>query len=178
MFSFAGSICLLVLMGVVLAIKRGLKHDIFWTHLNFFFFFWVTLVRFINIKSVNNNKMFFFHQRGENLQLMNATLDVYIRIFSSILQNQNQQQHHGTGSSALLGQLPDGRRSEVEAALMKLQQKMENLKNHMNPRIHNRDEVLNRLNKIRVDDPMVQKKALAEFAEVFQTASVIGSRMC
>ncbi|XP_035814448.1 interferon gamma 1 [Amphiprion ocellaris] len=188
MFSFAGSVCLLVLMGVVLAsagpvqyisdeVKRtqeliagelGLTKASIGSNPLF-----SSVMRSINTSC----------QRGENLQLMNATLDVYTRIFSSILQNQ-QQQHRGAGTgtgtraSALLDQLPDGRRSEVEEALMKLQQKMENLKNHMNPRNHNRDDVLNKLNKIRVDDPTVQKKALAEFTEVFQTASVIGSRMC
>lgn len=79
---------------------------------------------------------------------MNATLDVYAHIFSSILHRQ-----HPDNIPALLDQLPERSRPQAESALRELQQNMENLKKHLShPHCanHNYVDVLSELNKIKV----------------------------
>uniref|UniRef100_A0A3B5B7X3 Interleukin-5 n=1 Tax=Stegastes partitus TaxID=144197 RepID=A0A3B5B7X3_9TELE len=187
MFSSSGSMCLLVLLGVALAascpvqyVSDNLKkiHGLVADELALRGPDVGARPLFSRvIKSINTSC-----QRVENLQLVNATLDVYMRIFSSILQQdgQQQQQHHAGRTGTLLEQLPDSQRSKVESAVTKMQQKMEAVKNHLRPQNHNRDDVFQELSEInkKVDEPTVQKKALAEFIEVFQMASVIGSHHC
>ncbi|XP_036977758.1 interferon gamma 1-like [Acanthopagrus latus] len=112
-------------------------------------------------------------QGREELRLMNVTLDVYMRIFSNILHHQ-----HKPGTLALLDQVSDSQRSKVKEDLKELRGKMEALKRHLNHPSHDREDVVNKLNKIKVDDPLVQKKALAQFKEVFQAASVVVDRRC
>ncbi|XP_071397317.1 interferon gamma 1-like [Centroberyx affinis] len=118
-------------------------------------------------------------QRREQVLVINATLDVYLRIFSSVLQqNQNQNQIPGQ-NPVLLDQLPAESRSQVLSALVDLQQKMMKLKKHLNlEREDTLKSVLSTLDKMDVDDLIVQKKALAEFTLVYQAASVIGSKHC
>ncbi|KAF3705318.1 hypothetical protein EXN66_Car021009 [Channa argus] len=120
-------------------------------------------------------------QKKEQVQLMNLTLDIYAHIFSSILQHNHQQPNDNNGSPALLEQLSEHSRPQVELDLTKLQQKMENLRKRLNKMHHqqpNHEDVLSQLQKIKVDDPLDQKKALAEFNEVYQAACVITSHRC
>nr|QYW22334.1 interferon gamma-related protein [Channa argus] len=120
-------------------------------------------------------------QKKEQVQLMNLTLDIYAHIFSSILQHNHQQPNDNNGSPALLEQLSEHSRPQVELDLTKLQQKMENLRKRLNQLHHqqpNHEDVLSQLQKIKVDDPLDQKKALAEFNEVYQAACVITSHRC
>uniref|UniRef100_A0A671VQY0 Uncharacterized protein n=1 Tax=Sparus aurata TaxID=8175 RepID=A0A671VQY0_SPAAU len=117
--------------------------------------------------------MVFFLLICVQLKLMNVTLDIYMRIFSSILHHQ-----HKTGTPALLDQVPDSERSKVKEDLKVIRGKMEALKRHLNHPSHDREDVISKLNMIKVDDPLVQKKALAEFKEVYQAASVVAGRRC
>lgn len=50
----------------------------------------------------------------------------------------------------LLDQVSDSKRSEVESALKNLQDKMEELKNRLTHVNHNKEEILYRLNQIKV----------------------------
>ncbi|XP_070710279.1 interferon gamma 1-like [Pempheris klunzingeri] len=174
----SGSMCLLVLLGVVLTsggpihcVSDSLKkaHESIADVLKLTkpeisgYPLFGSVIRSINASC----------QRKEEIQLMNATLDIYMRIFSSILQHDH--------SAALLDKLSASARPQVESALTELQQEMEKLKRHLghlNHLNHEREDVLSELNKIKVDDPLVQKKALAQFNEIYQVASVIGSRRC
>lgn len=81
---------------------------------------------------------------------MNVTLDVYMRIFSSILQHNHNQGHDKTGT--LLDQVPESKRSEVKENLRMLQQEMETLKSNLSHLNHNREDVISKLNKIKVRD--------------------------
>ncbi|XP_078138314.1 interferon gamma [Centroberyx gerrardi] len=120
-------------------------------------------------------------QRREQVLVINATLDVYLRMFSNVLQqNQNQNQIPGQNHGpVLLDQLPGESRSQVLSALADLQQRMMKLKKHLNlEREDTLRSALSTLDKIDVDDLIVQKKALAEFNLVYQAASVIGSKHC
>ncbi|XP_061571099.1 interferon gamma 1-like [Cololabis saira] len=179
MYSCRGSVCLLVLLGAVLAsggpiqyISENIKHaqESIADELGLKMpeIASEPVFTFI-IKSVNTTCW-----RRDDIQLMNATLDVYKRIFSSIL-HEHSNHHSKTQSSGLLDHLSEVKRSNISKHLRKLQQKMEDLKNHLNSLNSNKDRELRKLEAIKVDDPMVQKKAMAEFLEVFQTASVIGS---
>ncbi|XP_072233550.1 interferon gamma 1 [Leuresthes tenuis] len=125
------------------------------------------------IASINNSC-----QRQTDMQLVNATLDVYMRIFSSILLHSHHKHHGTTHTSGLLNRLSTPKRSEVTSALKELQKLMENLRNYLNRQNNDTEDVLSKLNKIKVDDPMVQRKALAEFMEVYQAASVISTSSC
>ncbi|KAM7367375.1 hypothetical protein PAMP_015280 [Pampus punctatissimus] len=122
------------------------------------------------IRSINTSC-----QRKEDVLLMNATLDVYMRIFSSILQRSHNQRHEKTNTPALLDQLSDARRAQVTSALVEFQQKMGKLKRRLSHLGRNKEDVISKLNNIKVDDPVDQRKALAEFKEIYQAASVIGS---
>lgn len=86
-----------------------------------------------------------FPQRGDDVHLMNATLDIYTQIFSSIL--------HHSNHSGLLDHLSDSKRTEVHADLTKLQKKMRELKScrsqqfHLN---HSTETALKELSRIQV----------------------------
>nr|AHZ62713.1 interferon-gamma 1 [Tetraodon nigroviridis] len=109
-------------------------------------------------------------QRRDDVQMMSTTLDVYDRIFSSIQKQKEQQDQADT----LLSQVPPSQRSEVESALQHLQQRMKTLKGKLKQMNEKREEELDRLKTIEVDDVLVQKKALAQFKAVYQAASLIG----
>ncbi|KAL3048647.1 hypothetical protein OYC64_007240 [Pagothenia borchgrevinki] len=98
------------------------------------------------------------------VNLMNATLEVYRRIFSSILRPDNQ---------GLLENLSKTDREKVKEEVHNLKQKIEHLTRDLGHVNHNKENILSKLQKIQVDDPLVQKKALAEFQEVFQAANVM-----
>ncbi|XP_078099157.1 uncharacterized protein LOC144512342 [Sander vitreus] len=177
MFSCCGSLCLLVVLGVALAsgspvhfVDGNLKQ----THES------IADVLKLKEHDVGRNPLFSSVINSMNtscqtkVHLMNVTLNIYTQIFSSILQ---PGKHHGlTQTSGLLTQLSVGERSNVESRLTELQQKMEKLKGHLNEVYHDRESVLAKLNSIEVSDTLVQKKALAQYREVYQAASVIGSR--
>ncbi|XP_067437678.1 myosin-9-like [Thunnus thynnus] len=178
-----GSVCLLVVLGVVVAsgnplqyVSENLKKD----HES------IADVLKLKETEIGSNPLFssvidsIKSQRKQEVLLMNATLDVYTRIFSSILQH-NHNQHH---ESPLLHDLSDAEiKKNAVSALEKLQQKLQEKRNdlksclsHLGHLSHNREDVFNKLNKIKVDDPKDQKKALAEFLEIYQAASVIHSK--
>uniref|UniRef100_A0A8C5D2H3 Uncharacterized protein n=2 Tax=Gouania willdenowi TaxID=441366 RepID=A0A8C5D2H3_GOUWI len=69
-------------------------------------------------------------QTSEDLELINATMDVYARIFSSVL-HQNQSHHHLQGAPSLLSHVSDAQRSNVVSELTSLQQVMENLRSRL-----------------------------------------------
>lgn len=79
---------------------------------------------------------------------MNVTLDIYMRIFSSILQHGQGQDEAGP----LLGQVPDLRRSEVEEKLQKLQHSMGLLKRNLSHLNQDKEDLIGKLNKIKVRD--------------------------
>lgn len=85
-------------------------------------------------------------QRKADIQLMNATLDVYTRMLSSIL----QQHHGGPEASRLLDTVPSQNRSKVEEAVRNLQQEMKELQRNLNQEHHSREEMMLELSKIRV----------------------------
>lgn len=76
---------------------------------------------------------------------MNVTLGIYMQIFSSILEHD-----HKTGSPALLDQLPSSERPQVEQGLKELQRDMETLKGNLGHPNHDKEDVLSKLNKIKV----------------------------
>ncbi|KAJ4924511.1 hypothetical protein JOQ06_003467 [Pogonophryne albipinna] len=98
------------------------------------------------------------------VNLINATLEVYSRIFSSILRQDNQ---------GLLENLSETDRKKVTKKVEDFEKKIERLMNKLGHVNHDKENILSKLQKIQVDDPLVQKKALAEFKEVFQAANVI-----
>ncbi|XP_029681414.1 uncharacterized protein [Takifugu rubripes] len=165
------TICLLVLLGAVMTlgapcqyISKNLKqnHDSVARGLK------LTQVDLITDPLfISNNSC----QRYNDVRLMSATLEVYAHIFSSILQ-QNQQPDQ---TDTLLDQVPESQRSSLEDKLRALQQMMEHLKRHLRQVNQEREEVMVKLKAIKVDDIMVQRRALAEFKEIFQAASLIGS---
>ncbi|XP_076578805.1 uncharacterized protein LOC143315166 [Chaetodon auriga] len=182
MSSFRGSVCLLVLLGAVFAsgspaqyVPEKLKQ----THKSIADVLGLTQPNIVVnplfgsvIRSINTSS-----QRKE-VQLMNVTLDIYMQIFSSILQHNRSQQHDNNGTPTLLSHLTDTQRSKVESALKILQQKIEVLKRRLSQQTNDREDVISELSKIEVDDPEAQKKALAQFLEIYQEASVICSRTC
>ncbi|KAL7370655.1 hypothetical protein ABVT39_006892 [Epinephelus coioides] len=120
------------------------------------------------IKSINTSCQ-------RKVHLMNVTLDVYTRIFTSILQH---NQHQDKTRTHLLDQLSDQESSQVVSVVTELQKNIQELKKHLSHVSHERQDLLSKLNTIDVDDPVVQRKALAEFKEVYQAASVIGHPSC
>lgn len=80
------------------------------------------------------------------MQLINTTLDVYVRIFSSIL-----QQDHNKGRP-LLDQVPESERPEVRARLQELGQMMDSLKRNLSHLNEDREDIISKLNKIKVSD--------------------------
>ncbi|XP_032445782.1 interferon gamma 1-like [Xiphophorus hellerii] len=103
-------------------------------------------------------------QRKEDMQLMNATLDVYLRVFSHV------RYHHG---NHLLDRLSEPKRTEVIKHLAKLENKAKELKSRLICQNQNIEDALSELERIKVDDPMVQKKALAQFLQIYQAASAV-----
>ncbi|XP_040008593.1 interferon gamma 1 [Xiphias gladius] len=178
MSSCCGSVCLLVLLGVALACGSPLHLPEDLIHLQ------ESIADLLALKEPEIGSKPLFSsviksvdtscQRKEDILLMNATLDVYMHIFSSILQH-GHRHHDGTVTSALLKNLPGSERSRVNSALTKLQQKMGELRRRLGQPNHNKQDMLSELNKIKVDDPIDQRKALAEFQQVYRTASLIGS---
>ncbi|XP_029131411.1 interferon gamma 1 [Labrus bergylta] len=174
MSSCCGSVCLLVLLGVVLAIGSPLhsnSEELKDHH--------ESIANILNLKrpEISTRPLFnsVIHsintscQRKEELQLMNATLDVYMRIFSSVLKHSNNPQ-----TPTLLDQFP-----QAESDLKNLQEKTEKMKtrlDNLSQLNHNKEDVLCKLNSIKVDDHEVQKRALAQFREVYRAASVIDRR--
>ncbi|XP_040886325.1 interferon gamma 1-like [Toxotes jaculatrix] len=177
MSSSCGSVCLLVLMGVVLALGSPLHEN---------------LMQVLDsiadplklkepeigskplfssiIKSINTSC-----QRKEDIQVMNATLDVYMHIFSSLLQH-NHHQHHGrTLSSPVLDQLSNSDREKVKLDLRNLQHKMEEMRKHLGQLNQDKADMLSELDKIKVDDPIDQRKALAEFRQVYHAVELLVS---
>ncbi|XP_041820257.1 interferon gamma 1-like [Chelmon rostratus] len=177
MSSFRGSVCLLVLLGAVFASgspAQFIPDQLKQTHKSIADVLELTRSDIVVnplfssvIRSINTSL-----QRKE-AQLMNVTLDVYMQIFSSIL----QQHHDNTGTPTLLSHLTEAERSKVESALKFFQQKIKVLKRRLSQQANDREDVISELNKIQVDDPEAQRKALAQFLEIYQEASVICSRM-
>nr|QDO15116.1 interferon gamma 1-like protein [Siniperca chuatsi] len=181
MSSYCGSVCLLVLLGAVLAFGSPvhfISENLRRTHGSIADVLKLTKPAIGRdplfssvIRSINTSC-----QRKEELQLMNVTLDIYTRIFSSILQH--NQHHDNALTPALLANLPAAEMAHVESNLSKLKQEMETLKSKLGHLKHDKEDVLSKLSKIDVDDPEVQKKALAQYKEIYQAASVIATRRC
>lgn len=72
------------------------------------------------------------------VQLMNVTLDVYTRIFSSILQRE---------SGTILHEVPESQRPGVVAKLQELQRMMEQLRGGL---YHETEDTIGYLNRIKV----------------------------
>ncbi|KAK5849410.1 hypothetical protein PBY51_009055 [Eleginops maclovinus] len=96
---------------------------------------------------------------------MNATLDVYRQIFSSILSDNH--------SSSLLKLLNTTTRKSVRSDVEKLQGRITTLTEKFGPENNNSKDILSKLKEIKVGNHLVQRKALAEFLEVDHAADVI-----
>lgn len=96
---------------------------------------------------------FFFSspQRKEEALVMNAIMDVYMRIFTNILQHNHNQHHEKGNTPALLDKLSNTKRAEVVSALEKLKQEMEKLR-HLSHLGRDKDDVFSVLKKIKVMD--------------------------
>lgn len=79
---------------------------------------------------------------------MNVTLDVYTRIFSSILQHE---------SGSILHEVPESQRHDVEAKLLELQRMMERLRRGL---YHETEDTMGYLNKIKVPGEVCFSKPL------------------
>ncbi|XP_077357489.1 uncharacterized protein LOC144004268 isoform X2 [Festucalex cinctus] len=108
-------------------------------------------------------------QNGEAVALTKSALDVYMRVLDSILSN-----------AALLADVPDdGRRERLRRNVGQLTKKLRHLSAVLaRPRCTDAAKVLQKLTqlKVQVDDVMFQKRALSQFLEVYNMATVIGSR--
>uniref|UniRef100_A0A8C4HEJ7 Interferon gamma n=1 Tax=Dicentrarchus labrax TaxID=13489 RepID=A0A8C4HEJ7_DICLA len=175
MSSSCGSVFLLVLLGVVLAsgsphgsVSRDLTqiHDSIANTLKLKGPEMVNELFSSVVKSINTSC------QRKDLQVMNATLDIYTRIFSNIL----QEHHNQPGAQSLLESLSDTERVNIMEDLRYLQQKMQTLKETLTHVNHKHEDVMRKLSSIQVEDLMVQKKALAEFKEIYQAASVVHKR--
>ncbi len=89
-------------------------------------------------------------QRKEEVQLMNVTLNVYTRIFSSILQRHHRHQHGKSRSTPLLDQVLDTKRNKVASDLVMLKEKMEKLKENLCHLNDDREDIISKLNKLEV----------------------------
>ncbi|XP_071358982.1 interferon gamma 1-like isoform X2 [Trachinotus anak] len=175
--------CLLVLLGAVLAFGSPRWHvpaDMIQTH--------ESIAQLLGLKQPEIGTKPLFSsvirsintscQRKEDIMLINATLSIYTRIFSSILQHghdHHNSQHHDK-ASALLDQLSDSEKTRVKTVVKTFQQEMEKLKRNLGQVDTDKEDVLSELNKIKVDDPIDQRKALAEYQQIYQAASVISSQ--
>ncbi|CAB1421687.1 unnamed protein product [Pleuronectes platessa] len=163
----SGSMCLLVLLGAVMALGNPIQHQKSMENLLGLEVWEVGSKPLFSsvIRSINTSC-----QRKEDIKLMNATLDVYMRIFSSILQHSHQGQ---ASSSKLLDPLSNSNRSLVRSVLKKQQQKMEELRGNLRLVQHDNEDMIRQLSTIKVDDPLAQRKALAEFGLVYQAAASV-----
>ncbi|XP_070978474.1 interferon gamma 1-like [Oncorhynchus clarkii lewisi] len=92
-------------------------------------------------------------EKHEQWLLLNATLDVYLNIFSNMLK-ENHPEEVKQGLSRLRGKVEDLKRSYYQDRLkMKIQD----------------------LADIKTNDAVVQRKAVNEFKEVYQRASQLGT---
>ncbi|CAL8405528.1 unnamed protein product [Arctogadus glacialis] len=106
--------------------------------------------------------------------LMNATLGVYLQILSRVLAEPTPAPE---GPGVTGG--PEGPRfKEVRPALRKLQAELLRVKRHYYHGNQNNplQAALDQLHAIKVDDPLVQRQALAEFLKVRHAASSVGLR--
>lgn len=76
---------------------------------------------------------------------MSVTLDIYTRIFSRVLREDQPDQ-----GDTLLDQVPLSQRAKVEDTLQDLQQKMEMLKRDLKQMNQGREEVMAQLMSIKV----------------------------
>lgn len=83
---------------------------------------------------------------------MNATLDVYTRIFSSILTTNS----HSQDERSLLEKLPQTDKDHVRNVLEKLWHKMKKLKSDLSHLQQNKEELFNRLSTIKVHTHITQ----------------------
>ncbi|XP_051911087.1 uncharacterized protein LOC127593578 isoform X2 [Hippocampus zosterae] len=106
-------------------------------------------------------------QNREEVRLMKATLHVYVDILESILRN-----------ATLLRAVPDpARREQLGRNVDHLTKKMRRLSADLaRPRCPDTGDVLHQLAQLKVDDMTFQKRALSQFLEVYNMATVIGSR--
>lgn len=102
------------------------------------------------LKDINVNL-----QKHEQILLLNATLDVYLKIFSRMLTSTQTPSQHAVGQH-----------------LQRLSSAVQRLKKHLGKESH-LDLLLRQLASIKVDDTVVQRKALNEVREVYQLASQI-----
>lgn len=87
---------------------------------------------------------------------MNATLDVYMRIFSSILQHKQHAKNTKKSPSLLdLCEVSPDKRPQVESVLTEFQQKAAELKRQLSQRINNKEDVLGKLHQIKVKETLV-----------------------
>ncbi|RVE56603.1 hypothetical protein OJAV_G00222930 [Oryzias javanicus] len=94
----------------------------------------------------------------------NKTLDIYTRIFSIILDD--------TATPVVLSSLSEKAKEVVRSSLRYLQRKMLGLKKNVKGHGPHRTDELDELDSIQVGDVTNQKKALAEYKEVYQAANV------
>uniref|UniRef100_A0AAQ4QPC5 Uncharacterized protein n=2 Tax=Gasterosteus aculeatus aculeatus TaxID=481459 RepID=A0AAQ4QPC5_GASAC len=114
------------------------------------------------IKSINTSCQ-------RKVLVMNATLNVYSKIFSTVLQTEQ----HGRAGVHLLDKLKSElERKKVRSALESLKQEMEEQSRHLGQLNLDREDVLSKLGDIKVEDTLDQRKALAEFKEVYQAIDV------
>uniref|UniRef100_A0A8C3AH76 Interferon gamma n=1 Tax=Cyclopterus lumpus TaxID=8103 RepID=A0A8C3AH76_CYCLU len=177
MSSFCGSLCLLVVLGVALTSGspcQFVAERMQQTQES------IADVLKLKGKEIGSNPLFDSVIKSINtscqrkVHVMNATLDVYSQIFSSILPNTQDPDN-----TPLLDHLKsDDERSRVMMVVSNYQKNLEELRRRLGQLNHDKEDVLGKLKKIKVDDPFVQRRALAQFNEVYQAASVIGSSGC
>ncbi|CAJ1054644.1 interferon gamma 1-like [Xyrichtys novacula] len=177
MSSSCGFVCLLVLLGFVAAFGRTIPSSI--DGLKQAHEFLANELKLKNGEIAGHplfnsviNSINISCQRKDEIQLMNVTLDIYLQIFSSILDHSDNSE-----SPTLLDSVPN--QSQVERSLKMLKREMEVMKrhlNHLSQMNRNREDVLHELRRIKVDKPVEQKKALAQFMEIYAAASMIGQR--
>uniref|UniRef100_A0AAV2IXD2 Uncharacterized protein n=1 Tax=Knipowitschia caucasica TaxID=637954 RepID=A0AAV2IXD2_KNICA len=93
----------------------------------------------------------------EDVMLMNATLDVYTRVFSILLKTPLS---------------PNNRDLE------KLNHAMSRLKSQISHQQQNKEELLAKIRAVKVEDALVQRKVLAEFLEVYHALSGLIHNTC
>ncbi|XP_077401330.1 uncharacterized protein LOC144035481 [Vanacampus margaritifer] len=106
-------------------------------------------------------------QNREAVNLIKSALEVYVRILDSILNN-----------ATLLTDIPDdGRRERLRHNVSQLTKKLRHLNAILaRPRCPDTSKVFQKLTQLKVDDVLFQKRALSQFLEVYNMATVIGSR--
>uniref|UniRef100_A0A3Q2PGZ2 Uncharacterized protein n=1 Tax=Fundulus heteroclitus TaxID=8078 RepID=A0A3Q2PGZ2_FUNHE len=85
-------------------------------------------------------------QGKDDIRLMNATLSVYMRLFSKVLPHHNHDSHHDrTQTAGLLDSVKEPERATVLLDLKKLKKKMEELKNRLTCQNQNTEAALTQL---------------------------------